>query len=406
VSDRPSFELQVRDPSGARVGRLITARAEVPTPAFMPVATQGAVKALAGEDLLQAGAMMLLANAYHLYLRPGSELVRRLGGLHRFMAWPGPILTDSGGFQVFSLGPFRRVSEEGVQFVSHWDGTRHLFTPEAALVHQEALGADIAMVLDEPPAYGASEEEVRAATERTHRWALRSLQARQRPDQAVYGIIQGGTFPVLRRASAEAVAAMPFDGYAIGGLSFGEPKERTWAMVEESTPFLPTDRPRYLMGVGSPEDLLDGIARGIDLFDSALPTRVARHGALFTPEGRVNVTAARFRDQDVPIDATCDCATCTRVSVAYLHHLFRSRELLAYRLAATHNLRFILGLLEQGREAIKEGRFASFHAGFSAGYRSTDEAVRWEQRIAYGRAASRPRVAAKRERHREAASPA
>ncbi len=384
----PPFTLQATD-GAARAGLLTTPHGDVPTPAFMPVGTQGAVKALAPQDLREIGARIILSNTYHLYLRPGVELIRRLGGLHRFMAWDGPILTDSGGFQVFSLGHLRELSDDGVRFRSHIDGSEHLLTPELAVSYQRALGSDVAMALDHCPAYGESREAVEVAMERTHRWAGRCLgehdklaSAREHAGsaQALFGIVQGGWFADLRRRSAQALASMDLPGYAIGGVSVGEPKALAYQAVEETAPLLPPERPRYLMGVGSPEDLIEGIARGIDLFDCALPTRVARNGALFTRTGRVNVRASRFRALDAPIDDGCDCPACRGFSAAYLHHLFRSDELLYHRLGSMHNLRFILRLMEQAREAVLAGRFDSFARAFRDSYRVTDEEARLAQK--------------------------
>lgn len=377
----------VASQEGARAGLLHTPRGSVPTPAFLPVGTQAAVKSLAPEELEASGASMLLANAYHLYLRPGPEVIEALGGLHAFMAWPGPILTDSGGFQVFSLGHLRKIDDEGVLFRSHLDGSQHLFTPEKAVQIQASLGADIIMALDECPPYSADGDYHRQAMERTHRWAERCLSAHQERQeaappsrQALFGIAQGGTFASLRRQSARALADLAFDGYGIGGLSLGEPKEVTQALVEETIAHLPAEKPRHLLGVGSPEDLLEGIARGVDLFDSVLPTRIARNGALLTPEGRLNLHNARFRTAEGPIQEDCGCYTCRRFSLAYLHHLFRSQELLAYRLATIHNLWFTLDLMRKAREAILAGAFQAFRRSFLARFPRTDPQVQQEQK--------------------------
>jgi len=362
--------------SGARAGLIGTSRGPLPTPLFAPVGSQGTVKALTPDDLKAIGVTMVLGNTYHLYLRPGIAAVEALGGLHRFMSWDRPILTDSGGYQVFSLAPLRRVDDQGVWFRSHIDGTEHFFTPEKVVEFQAQLGSDIAMPLDECPPYGGDRASIRAATERTHRWAERSLACHRRPGQSLYGIVQGGTYPELRRQSAAAITSLGFPGYAIGGLSVGEPKSVTLEAVEETTSCLPREHPRYLMGVGSPEDLFECVARGVDLFDSALPTRTARNGALFTSEGRCNIQNARFRDADRAIDADCPCYTCRGFSAAYLHHLFKSRELLAYRLATIHNLSFIIRLIERMRQAILDGRFVELREDFLAGYRTTDEETR------------------------------
>jgi queuine tRNA-ribosyltransferase len=364
----------------ARVGELVTPHGTVPTPVFLPVGSQGAVKALAPDDIKALGIAMVLANTYHLYLRPGIDVIGKLGGLHNFMGWDGAILTDSGGYQVFSLAPLRKVSDEGVTFRSHIDGSQHHLTPEMAIHYQEALGADIIMVLDECPAHDDSLERVKKATERTHRWAERCLKAHKHLGQALYAIVQGGLFPELRRQSAEYLASLGFPGYAIGGLSLGEPKKTTLAMVEETVALLPEDKPRYLMGVGSPEDIVEAVARGCDIFDSAMPTRVARNGALFTWQGRVNITNAAYTDTEQPVVSGCGCYTCRNFSAAYLHHLFNAGELLAYRLATIHNLSFITELVNKIRGAISDGTFSSFRQDFLASYRPTDEPTRLTQK--------------------------
>jgi len=366
--------------SGARLGILTTPHGEVPTPAFMPVGTQASVKALTPEDVSSLGAGMVLANTYHLYLRPGIEIIEKLGGLHRFMSWPGPILTDSGGYQVFSLAHLREVSDEGVRFRSHLDGSEHFITPEMATRFQGSLGADVIMAFDECPACTDDRKPVEEAVDRTHRWAERCLESRTRPDQALYGIVQGGGFADLRQRSAGFLTSLGFDGYAIGGLSIGEPKAVTNAIVEQTTAALPADKPRYLMGVGSPEDLIESVARGIDLFDSALPTRIARNGGIFTRHGRIIVRNADFRDRDEPLEEGCDCYTCRNFSAAYINHLFRCKELLVYRLATIHNLRFVLRLMDEMRGSISQGGFQSFRESFLDAYQPTDEAVRLSQR--------------------------
>jgi queuine tRNA-ribosyltransferase len=364
----------------ARAGELITARGVIPTPAFMPVGSQATVKTLTPDDIKGLGFNMILANTYHLYLRPGIDVIEKMGGLHRFMGWDGAILTDSGGYQVFSLAPLRKISDEGVTFRSHIDGSEHFLTPELAVGYQEKLGSDVAMVLDECTAYGDSKEKVQQAMERTHRWAERCLKAHSAKEQALYAIVQGGMFPDLRRQSAECLAQLDFPGYAIGGLSVGEPKEITLAMIAETLALLPAVKPRYLMGVGSPEDIVEGVARGIDIFDCALPTRVARNGALFTAQGRVNIRNAVFKTMDAPIDPDCDCYTCRTFSAAYLSHLFRAGELLALRLASIHNLRFLNNLVRKIRESIIDGSFGAFREDFLFGYETTDEATRVEQK--------------------------
>ena len=359
--------LQTEPDSRARLGRFVTPHGEIQTPAFAPVGTQATVKALDPRDLQEVGAQLVLANTYHLHLRPGADVVAEMGGLHTFMGWDGPILTDSGGFQVFSLAQKRQVRDEGVVFHSHIDGSRHLFTPEMVVAVQEQLGADIIMCFDEcpEPHDRAYNEEALA---RTHAWAVRCQAAQRRSDQALFGIVQGGIFPDLRRQSAEYLAGLHFPGYAIGGLSVGETKAQMHAMLEEVTPHLPADRPRYLMGVGAPEDLLEAIARGIDLFDCVLPTRLARNAALFTRQGRINIRNASFARDPAPVEEGCACYTCRHFSRAYLRHLFKAGEILAARLATIHNLHFLLQLAREIRAAIGDGRFAATKAEFLAGY--------------------------------------
>jgi queuine tRNA-ribosyltransferase len=366
--------------TGARAGTLTTSHGSVPTPLFMPVGSQGTVKTLTPDDLRSIGAGMVLANAYHLHLRPGAEVIDRLGGLHRFMSWDGPILTDSGGFQIFSLGHLRRVSDEGALFRSHVDGSEHFLTPELAIEIQEKLGADIIMAFDECPPYGDEQRTIRKAMERSHLWARRCRERHGRDGQALFGIIHGGTFVELRRQSTAFVTELDFPGYAIGGLSLGEPKELMHSILEETVPLMPEEKPRYLMGVGSPEDLVECVARGVDLFDSALPTRLARNGAVFSRDRRHNIRNARFAEEEGPIDPDCDCSTCRGFSAAYLHHLFRCEELLAYRLATIHNLRFMTRLMEQMRQSILDDSFASFKDAFLERYQPTDAEVRAEQK--------------------------
>ena len=373
----------------ARAGELFTSHGTVPTPVFLPVGSQATVKTLTPEDVKNTGFSMILANTYHLYLRPGIDVIEKMGGLHRFMAWDGAMLTDSGGYQVFSLAPLCRITDKGVTFRSHIDGSEHFITPELAVQYQEALGADVIMVLDECTACGDSLEKVSRAMVRTHRWAERCLEAWQRRDQALYAIVQGGTFPELRRESAEYLTGLDFPGYAIGGLSVGEPKETMLAMVEETMVLLPENKPRYLMGVGSPEDIVEGVALGIDIFDCALPTRVARNGALFTAKGRINIRKASYRKLDSPVDPDCDCSTCRTFSAAYLSHLFRSEELLALRLATVHNLRFISNLMRKIRESILDGTFNTFRENFLSGYKTTDEKTRVDQKQKWLRARNR-----------------
>ena len=360
---RPArFEVVVPPATGsgrARLGRLELGHGVVETPQFMPVGTNATVKALHPDDLREVGATIILSNTYHLYLRPGHERIARLGGLHRFMGWERPILTDSGGFQVVSLGDLRVVDEDGVTFRSHVDGSIHRFTPERAIEVQEALGADVAVAFDQPVRPGSSTRAVVAdATERTHRWAERSLAAHHRSDQALFGIVQGGLEPDLRAASARTIAGLPFDGICIGGLAGDEtPDERNRA-IEVTVDALGDDpRVRYLMGLGSPIDMLDAVQRGIDLFDSVLPARVARTGQVWLPEGRLNLRNQRFLDDPEPIQDGCPCLACRTFSRAYIAHLFRAKELLAYRLATCHNLTFTLDFMARIRSALRAGTF-------------------------------------------------
>ena len=372
--------------TAARAGIVRTPHGAVRTPVFMPVGTHATVKAVGPDDLETLGASIVLANTYHLLLRPGPELVAHFGGLHGFMRWPRPILTDSGGFQVFSLGKLREVSDDGVRFRSHLDGAAVTLTPERVMEIEALLGADIILPLDECPPYPCPSEEARAATERTHAWAERALAAKVRADQALFGIPQGGMDAELRAASAAFIGALPFDGFSIGGLSVGEPKPVMWRMLEAAVPKLPDAKPRHLLGVGAPDDLLEGIARGIDMFDCVLPTRTARTGGLYTPSGRVNIRAARWREARGPVDETCDCYTCQTFSAGYLHHLIRAEddesrgELLYYRLASIHNLRFLMRLVEGARAAILEGAFPEYKARFLAGYTPPDAEAAEQQR--------------------------
>jgi len=351
----------------ARAGVLHTPHGDIPTPLFAPVGTQATVKTLTPDELVDIGAKLILANTYHLYLRPGAEVIARFGGLHRFMGWSGPILTDSGGFQVFSLESLRKVSDEGVVFRSHIDGSEHFFSPEKALEIQEKLGADIIMALDECPD-PMDYEYNKSALERTHRWAERCLRAHTRADQALFGILQGGIFPDLRRESARFLTSLDFAGYAIGGLSVGEPKEKMWEMLDITVPLLPMDKPRYLMGVGSPEDLFEGVERGIDIFDCALPTRLARNGAVFTSRGRINLRKAQFAEDPAPIEESCGCYTCRHFSRAYLRHLYKAGEILGLRLNTIHNLYFLLELMRRIRAASLEGNFAALKESYLSEY--------------------------------------
>jgi queuine tRNA-ribosyltransferase len=371
-----SFELQAND-GRARAGVFHTPHGPFATPVFAPVGTQATVKAVTPRDLRDLGATLVLANTYHLMLRPGDELIARLGGLHVFMDWEGPILTDSGGFQLFSLGKLRQLDDDGVTFRSHIDGSEQRLTPERAVAIQENLGADIIMALDEcaAPNDGAY---IAAALERTHRWAERCVIAQTRADQALFGIVQGGINPQLRRQSCEFLVDLDFCGYAIGGLSVGETKEEMLATLDVVDPLLPTDRPRYLMGVGTPEDLVEGVARGIDIFDCVLPTRIARHGAALvlhpaqdgpaaTPlYGQLNMRNAIHTEDPRPIDGACDCYTCTHFTRAYVRHLVKANEILAYQLLSIHNLHLLVHLTKDIRDAIIAGEFQAFRRAFWA----------------------------------------
>jgi queuine tRNA-ribosyltransferase len=356
---QPAPPIGAESTTRARLGRLTTTHGAVDTPVFMPVGTNATVKALDPDDLVEVGAQMILANTYHLYLRPGHERIERLGGLHRFMAWPKAILTDSGGYQVVSLGELRAVDDDGVTFRSHLDGSVHRFTPEHAIAVQEALGSDIAVCLDQPvPPHSSSHAVVAEATTRTHIWAERCLEAHRRTDQALFGIVQGGLEPDLRAESTGAIAALPFDGICIGGLAGDETAEQRRAALDIAVPLLADDpRPRYLMGLGSPADLLDAVDAGIDMFDSVLPARVARNGTLWVPEGRLNLRNARFLDDPSPIQEGCRCRACRSFSRAYLAHLLRADELLFYRLATCHNLTFSLDFMARIRKAIADRTF-------------------------------------------------
>jgi queuine tRNA-ribosyltransferase len=402
------FDLLRRCPAtGARRGRLTLPHAVVETPVFMPVGTQGTVKAMSQQELAEIGFRLILGNTYHLHLRPGEELIRRAGGLHRFIGWDGALLTDSGGYQVFSLTHLRRLSEEGVAFKSYLDGSDHLFTPEAVIDIQLALGADIIMAFDECPPYPCERPNVRAAMERTHRWAARckarfassarcavrgaqweepvahELTASEASDSpsaprtahcapctALFGIVQGGVYPELRAESARAITELDFPGNAIGGVSVGEPKEAMEEVVASTAPLLPEEKPRYLMGVGTPEDLLQAVACGIDMFDCVLPTRLGRNGSAYTTYGRINLKNARFTDDFGPIDPECSCWACRSYTAAYMRHLYKSDEILAARLLTHHNLAFYHRLMAGIRAALEEDRFPEFRRDFLAKYRS------------------------------------
>jgi queuine tRNA-ribosyltransferase len=356
------FELLGDDQdTSARRGRVHTAHGSVETPVFMPVGTQGTVKGMDPAALVELGAEIVLGNTYHLYLRPGMEAVEALGGLHKMMGWDRPILTDSGGFQVFSLRDTSKLTEEGVTFQSHLDGSRHLLTPERAIQIQETLGSDIMMAFDHCAAADVGRAEHEAASERTTRWARRSVDARTREDNALFGIVQGGMDASLRARSAGQLLEFPFEGYAIGGLSVGETRDEMNRMVAATAPLLPTDKPRYLMGVGTPEDLLNSVASGVDMFDCVLPTRNARNGRLLTSRGDLNIRNASHKLDDQPIDPDCSCSTCTRFSRGYLNHLDRSREILGSVLATTHNLHYLVDLMAQARTHIESGDYGLWY---------------------------------------------
>jgi len=382
-----SFDLQkeIATPVGtARAGEISTPHGVIQTPVFMPVGTQATVKSLSPDELWGVGAQIILGNTYHLYLRPGAETVAHFGGLHGFMGWNGPILTDSGGFQVFSMAQNRKIDDEGVTFKSHLDGSTHRFTPEMVMRVEEQLGADIIMVLDECTPHPSTHEYNRRAIARTHAWAERCLRAHiesgANAKQALFGIVQGSIYSDLRRESAQVLAALDFPGYGIGGLSVGEPKEDMHAILEETTPLLPGNKPRYLMGVGSPEDLVECVARGIDMFDCVLPTRVARNGALLTRDGRLPIKSSRFALEKGPVEPDCDCYACTNFSLGYMHHLFRAEELLAYRLNSIHNLRFMARIMAEIRQAILQGSFNEYRLEFLSRYKTSDRTAAVKQR--------------------------
>ncbi|MFQ6130930.1 MAG: tRNA guanosine(34) transglycosylase Tgt [Armatimonadota bacterium] len=353
------FEVTAVDShTSARTGRLYTAHGVLQTPVFVPAASLGVVKTCGPEEVAAAGVQMLVANAYHLFLRPGHELIQALGGLHKFMNWQRPILTDSGGFQVFSLGPRRTITEEGVTFRSHLDGQEHQLTPEGSVAVQNALGSDIAMAFDECCPYPCERDYAARSMELTLRWMARSKRAHDRGKQGLFGIVQGSVYPDLRRASAEGTVQIGFDGYALGGLSVGEPKDQMLTVLAETLPLLPAERPRYVMGVGTPQDILDCIPYGVDVFDCVIPTRNARHGDLFTADGVVRIRNAQYKDDAQPVEEGCDCYTCSRYGRAYLRHLFLAQEPFGLRLNTIHNLRFYARLMERIREAIRKGTLA------------------------------------------------
>ncbi|MGI6211152.1 MAG: tRNA guanosine(34) transglycosylase Tgt [Anaerovoracaceae bacterium] len=364
------YELIKKDArTGARLGVIHTPHGDIPTPIFMPVGTQAAVKAMRPEQVRDLGAKIILANTYHLYLRPGHELIREAGGLHKFMNWHGPILTDSGGFQVFSLGKLRKITEEGVRFQSHIDGSRHILTPEKAVEIQTALGSDIMMAFDECAPYPADRDYVKDSMERTCRWLERCKKAHTNTEQqALFGIMQGGMYKDLRRESAERIVDMDLPGYSIGGLSVGEPKELMLEILDDCVDYLPADKPRYLMGVGTPDYLFEGVERGIDMFDCVEPTRIARHGLATTSTGRLNIKNAKYERDFTPLDPDCDCYTCRNYSRAYIRHVFKAGEMMAPMLLSNHNLYFLIHLMEGIRDAIREDRFLEFKKEFYSKY--------------------------------------
>ncbi|MGI6081777.1 MAG: tRNA guanosine(34) transglycosylase Tgt [Limnochordia bacterium] len=359
---------RVSGAGAARLGTLYTPHGTVETPVFMPVGTQATVKAVTPEELEQVGAQIILSNTYHLYLRPGAALIAEAGGLHAFMNWSGSILTDSGGYQVFSLGELRKIREEGVEFRSHLDGSRHFFTPELAVEVQEALGSDIAMVLDECPPYPSDRDYVLNSMERTTRWAERSRRAATREDQALFAIVQGGMYRDLREQHARQLSDLDFPGYAIGGLSVGEPKEMMYETLSWTAPVLPENKPRYLMGVGSPDDLLVGVEHGVDMFDCVLPTRLARHGVVLTSDGRLNLYNAVHARDFSPISTDCTCPACSSYSRAYIRHLLKANEILGVRLTTLHNLHFILRLMADIKASLIDGTFMDFKREFLGRY--------------------------------------
>lgn len=364
------YELLKKDKqTGARLGIVHTPHGSFETPTFMPVGTQATVKTMSPEEIKGMDAGIILSNTYHLWLRPGHDIIREAGGLHKFMNWDRAILTDSGGFQVFSLSDMRKIEEEGVHFRNHLNGDKLFLSPEKSMEVQNALGSDIMMAFDECPPYPASHEYMKASVERTSRWAERCMTAHTNTDkQGLFGIIQGGEYEDLRRQSAQDIISLDFPGYAIGGLSVGEPKDVMNRVLEFTTPLMPDNKPRYLMGVGSPDSLIDGAIRGVDMFDCVLPTRIARNGTLFTKKGRLVIKGAKFARDFGPVDETCDCYTCKNYSRAYLRHLFKADETFGLRLASTHNLHFLMNLMKDVRQAIREDRLLDFKEEFFEEY--------------------------------------
>ena len=362
----------LKEDGSARLGALATAHGVIDTPVFMPVGTQGTVKASIHRDLREMGAQMILTNAYHLYLRPGDLLIKEMGGIHKFAGWNRGVLTDSGGYQIFSLGVLREIKQDGVTFQSHVDGSKHFLTPERVIEVQENIGADICMSFDECVPYPSSYEYTEASVDLTTKWAERGKDAKKRSDSLLFGIVQGGSYEALRRRSATDLMAIGFDGYAMGGFSVGEPKSLMWQMADVVLEYLPKEKPRYLMGVGFPEDILEGVKRGIDMFDCVIPTRHARNGSLFTATGRINIKHARYAHDEQPIDAGCACYTCRTYSKAYLRHLFVSHELTSYYLNTLHNLFFYMTFLQNIRRSIADGTFQQFYEDFMSRWKGGD----------------------------------
>lgn len=365
-----SFELKKRDAScnGARLGVVHTAHGDIQTPIYMPVGTQACVKAMTAREMEEIGTQILLSNTYHLHLRPGEALVAEAGGLHNFMNWHKPILTDSGGFQVFSLAALRKITEEGVAFQSHLDGSKRFLSPEESMRIQQTLGSDIAMCFDVCSAYPCDYNTAKAAMERTHRWAERCLKYHAHPYQALFGIVQGAFYGDLRIESAKVLGSMDFPGYGIGGLSVGEPKPIMYDMLDQLMPYLPENKPHYLMGVGTPDCLLEGVARGVDMFDCVLATRIARNGTVFTSHGRLVIRNAEYAHDFRPIEEGCTCYACQNHTRAYIRHLFKAGEITAARLASIHNLHFLLNMMQEIRDAISEDRFAEYRSDFYKRY--------------------------------------
>ena len=364
-----TFDIKTKDKNtAARTGTLHTPHGDINTPVYMPVGTQATVKAMTPRQVKEAGAEIILSNTYHLYLRPGHDIVKEAGGLHKFMNWDRPILTDSGGFQVFSLGDLRKITEDGAAFSSHLDGSKHMLTPEKAMEIEQALGADIIMAFDECTEYPAEYNRVAAAMERTHRWAQRCKEAKTRDDQALFGIVQGGTYGDLRVESAKAIDSMDFPGNAIGGLSVGEPKELMNEMLDITVPHLPENKPRYLMGVGTFDYIIEGVARGVDMFDCVLQTRMARNGTALTKRGRISLRNAKFARDYTPIDDECNCYACSNFSRAYIRHLVKANEILASTLLSIHNVQATINFVKEIRSSIENGTFIQYKNEFFANY--------------------------------------